>query len=204
MTIKMAIACRIGLLLSLLVWGGCVSRSPPIRYFLLTPMASGVVSASPANGVLRHIVVEPVKLPPYLNRTQIVTRGSTNHLILSHFKHWGDNLQANISRVMLENLSTLLGTDHISSPTTLTYDRPTLRIISHVQQFEQSADDTVILKTRWHLLDSQTGKTLRMQQSQFVSAPISRTDYDGIAASMSTLLLRWGQEMAREIMALPP
>ncbi|MBF0161818.1 MAG: membrane integrity-associated transporter subunit PqiC, partial [Magnetococcales bacterium] len=130
-----AVARGMGLLLALLVWGGCVSHSPPIRHFLLTPMASDVLPTRPAHREQRQIVVEPVELPPYLNRTQIVTRSSANHLNLSPFEHWGDTLKANISRVLLENLSTLLGTDRVASPTTLTHDRPTLRILSQVSQF---------------------------------------------------------------------
>lgn len=190
----------IWLLGPLLVCSGCLGGSPPVRYFLLTPMAPMPLStqAAPDKPL---IVVEPVVLPPYLDRTQIVTRRAANHLNLSQTELWGDHLRENISRVLLENLSVLLGTDRIFSPTSLSRDAPAFRIIAQISQFEQGADGIIVLKSRWRLINHQTGKTVIVQQSHLTSQPIQTTDYEAIAASMSDLLLQWSQEMA-QVMAV--
>ncbi|MBF0585097.1 MAG: membrane integrity-associated transporter subunit PqiC, partial [Magnetococcales bacterium] len=92
-------SCRVGLLLPLVVCAGCLASSPPVRYFLLTPMAPQEAALAAVGQDKASILVEPVEIPPYLNRLQIVTRSSENHLQLAQSEQWGDFLQENISRV---------------------------------------------------------------------------------------------------------
>ncbi len=202
-SISRRMAHGMALLLPLVVGGGCLSGSPPVHYFLLTPMASSATPSTPAAakaGVDQPlIVVDPVEIPPYLNRSQMVTRSSENHLQLAQYEQWGDTLRENISRVVLENLSTLLGTNRLSFPTAQIQERPALRIVSQISAFERGADGRIVLKVRWRLLDGQAGKVLIVQQSQFTSEPVEATDFDGMAAGMSGLLLEWSREMAREM-----
>ncbi|MBF0461509.1 MAG: membrane integrity-associated transporter subunit PqiC [Magnetococcales bacterium] len=199
MSIKTGLFRWVGVLLPLLVCSACLGGSPPVRYFLLTPMAKAATPATSSGVDKPLLVVEPVEIPPYLNRPQIVTRSSENHLDLAQSELWGDNLRENISRVLLENLSALLGTDRIASPTSLPQERPALRIVTQVSQFERGADGRIVLRVRWRLVSNQTGKTLAVQQGQFVSEPVEADNYEGIATSMSGLLLQWSQEMAGEI-----
>ncbi|MEO5340445.1 MAG: PqiC family protein [Magnetococcus sp. MYC-9] len=187
---------RIWLFLPLLLCSACAGGSPPVRYYLLTPTASTESPTRKASHEQPLIVVEPVELPPYLNRAQIVTRSSENHLHMQQTEQWGDHLRENISRVVLENLSALLGTDRITSPTALPQERSSLRIATQISQFEQGADGRVVLKARWRLLDAQTGRHLVVQHAQFASEPIALADYAGVAAGMSQLLLEWSREMA--------
>lgn len=188
---------RIWLLVPLVLFSGCwATGSPPVHHFLLTPMAPAV-AAPPVVSDKPLIVVEPVVLPPYLDRTQMVTRLASNHLHFSQTELWGGHLRENISRVLLENLSALLGTDRIFSPTTLSRDLPAFRLVVQVSQFEQGPDGMIVLKGRWHLVHHQTGKMVIVRQSHFVSQPIQVADYEAIAVGMSDLLFQWSQEMAQ-------
>ncbi|MBF0096052.1 MAG: membrane integrity-associated transporter subunit PqiC [Magnetococcales bacterium] len=184
----------------LLLLSGCVTGSPPVRYYLLTPKpALGTIKTATGQTPLLQqplLVIEPVELPPYLNRAHIVTRSSSNHLQLAQFEQWGDTLRDNISRVLLENLSNQLEGIRVSPPTALLQERPSYRLASQIGQFELGPDNRVTLQARWRLLDSQNSKTVLSEQSRFMSEPLNPSDHDGLAASMSDLLYRWSQEMA--------
>ncbi|MEO5362263.1 MAG: PqiC family protein [Magnetococcus sp. DMHC-8] len=190
---------RIAILLPLVVCMACAGSSPPVRYYLLTPAAPEGVAPVRAGAEKALLVLEPVDIPPYLNRTQIVTRNSENHLQLAQYDQWGDTLRENISRVLLENLSIVLGTDRLATPTALPQERLTLRLAAQVTQFERGADGQVVLKVRWRLVEGRTGKLVLVRQSQFAAGPVQATDYEGLAARMSGLLWEWSREMAREM-----
>ncbi len=184
----------------LLLLSGCVTGSPPVHYYLLTPKASPervkVAAEQTTTGQQPFLVIEPVELPPYLNRAHIVTRSSANHLQLAQFEQWGDTLRDNISRVLLENLSGQLEGVRLSPPTALLQERPSHRLATQISQFELGPDNRVTLQARWRLLDNQSGKTRLSEQSRLSSAILNPADYDALAASMSELLYRWSQEMA--------
>ncbi|MEO5351966.1 MAG: PqiC family protein [Magnetococcus sp. XQGC-1] len=195
---NMEISRKIWLCLPLLL-GACLGGSPPVRYFLLTPTPAAVAPVVKGGTEKPVLVVEPVELPPYLNRSQIVTRNSENHLHLAQTEQWGDNLRENISRVLLENLSALLGTDRISSPVVLVQERPAWRVATQVSQFERGADGKIVLKARWRLVEGQTGKVALVRHVHLTSDPVGLTDYEAVAAGMSGLLWQWSQEMAKEM-----
>jgi uncharacterized lipoprotein YmbA len=97
---------------SLLGLGACTST--PSRFYLLNPLApaDGISAASKAErGPV--IGLGPISLPKYLDQPQIVSRASRHQLVLGDFDRWAEPLQENVSRVLAENLSLLIPTDHL-------------------------------------------------------------------------------------------
>ncbi len=91
----------------------CAGRGIVAREYLLAP----AVSADPvgnAGGPGLALGVGPVEFPDYLRRPQIVTRQG-NQLIPSTLHTWGGDLQSNFTRVLAENLSTLIPTDRVAT-----------------------------------------------------------------------------------------
>jgi uncharacterized protein len=96
----------------LLGLGACAST--PSRFYMLNTLApsEGISSASQAEqGPV--VGVGPITFPKYLERPQIVSRASRHQLALGEFDRWAEPLQDNFSRVLAENLSLLIPTDHI-------------------------------------------------------------------------------------------
>ena len=88
-----------------------------MRFYLVTPL-EGAQAAAPAPGP--GVVVAAVRLPKYLERPQLVTRSGDNRLQLEEFHQWGGNLGKDLTRVLAENLSRLLGSDAVvAAPHTL-------------------------------------------------------------------------------------
>ena len=180
------------------VWLMACSTSPPTDYFILMATASPV---APAPHIDRHIIaLDPVEIPQYLRRSHIVSRSHGNHLKISRFAVWGDTLRDNLSRVLLENLSTLLGTHRIFPPFALGRARPTLRIVTLFSQFEPDSDGTVTLKARWHVVHAPTGKHLALRHTHLVSSPVNPpNNYSGVITQMDLLLTQLSQEIAQEV-----
>ena len=59
------------------------------------------------------ILVGPIRMALYLDRSDIVTRGSSNQVEIAEFAQWAGPLPENFSRVLAENLSVLLKTDKV-------------------------------------------------------------------------------------------
>ena len=93
---------------------GCASLlggSPPITYYALTSTSSGD-GTRPLDDS-RIIAVQTVRLPEYLNQKGIVTRTEANELDVAANSQWAGTLDDNITKVIVADLSKLLGTTRI-------------------------------------------------------------------------------------------
>ena len=114
-------ACFRGTLLILImlsvVLAGCVGTNPsqPARFYMLSPTNDTKTPAQANIGEGRITIgIGPVEIPEYLNRAQIVTRVSPTELKLAEFDRWAEPLNNNFSRVLAENLTSLLYNDPVA------------------------------------------------------------------------------------------
>lgn len=91
-------------LLLLMITAGCTwtAGSPPAHYYIL-PTQPEPAAASP--GIHGNIGVEPVKLPRYLDRPQIVTVASQGEVQLAEFHRWAEPLRDGFARLLMEGLN---------------------------------------------------------------------------------------------------
>src|SRR5262245_12059468 len=92
----------------ILLTSGCAS-SPPPRYDDVGAINTGGATASSMS-----IAVGPVAVPAMVDRPQIVVVTGPNEVRLDEFNRWAAPLQNNISRVVAENLTVLLGTPRVT------------------------------------------------------------------------------------------
>ena len=86
---------------------GCAST--PVRYYTLSAATESAASSSDLS-----VVVGPVSVPDEVDRPQLVVRTGPNQVQVDEFNLWAAPLQSNISRVVAQNLATLLGTPHVT------------------------------------------------------------------------------------------
>jgi uncharacterized lipoprotein YmbA len=135
---------------------GCAS-GPPLGFYVVTPLAGPAPAArTPGPGV----VVAAVRLPEYLERPQLVTRSGDNRLRLEEFDQWGGNLAKDLTRVMAENLSLLLGSDAVLAAPHTQRTRPDYRVEIEVLRFERAGDARVHLTAKWWLQRGADGSSL--------------------------------------------
>ena len=102
------------ILLLILVLASC--RSKPPQLYVLNPLPCCQLSQHMQFSSLK-IGVDPVKIPEYIQKPQIVLHCNKNQVVLSENHEWAEGLNKNILRVLQTNLMTLLpGATVESSP----------------------------------------------------------------------------------------
>jgi hypothetical protein len=164
---KLAIA-ALAAALAVTLAAGC-SSAPPVRFYVVTPLAGAAPAArAPGPG----IVIAAVRLPEYLERPQLVTRSGDNLLQLEEFNQWGGNLAKDLTRVMAENLSLLLGSDAVVAAPHAPRKRPDYRIEIEVLRFERAGDARVHLAAKWWLQRGTDGSPLASPTTVLASEPL--------------------------------
>jgi uncharacterized protein len=189
-------------LLSLLFICGCASKSP--NYYVLNSLQSGAPSAEKARAQNDLTIgVGPVKIPAYLDRPEITTRSAPDSLQFAEFDKWAEPLEKNLTRVIAENLATLLSTDRIGVFPWLNSAQVQYQVTVDITQLERMPDGKVILAARWNILGDQGENMLVIESSRF-SIPIESAGYEAIASAESRAVEALSREIAAAVKSLPP
>jgi uncharacterized lipoprotein YmbA len=95
------------LLTAALVTTGCFGTSPPARFYVLSA-SEPANAAVPSTGPEGTLGVFPTRVAEYLDRPQIVTFLGDNTVDLDEYARWAEPLGAGVSRVLAQELSSLL------------------------------------------------------------------------------------------------
>ena len=180
---------------------GCAGTSaPPMRFYVVTALEPPAAAAAAAPAPGPGVVVAGVRLPPYLERPQLVTRSGGNQLQLEEFHQWGGNLRKDLTRVLAENLSRLLGSDAVvAAPHTLRL-RPDYRVELEVLRFERAEDARVHLTAKWWLLRGADNAPLAGPTSALASEPLpASASFELTVAAMSRVYGELSRAIAQAI-----
>lgn len=199
----------LGFTLMLVILAGCTKLiggpgTPPTRYYIISPLVESESNQIASDGGREiSIAIEPVLLPPYLDRPQIVIQTGENELNFSEFNQWGEDLRTNISRVLIENLSMLLGSERIYIMPGLKRQKPDFRALIRIIRFERGDDGVINLTVRWKL-NSQDGKQVIFRENMLLTGEtVAQGDYPAIVRAMSNLLAEFTQRIAKTIGLIP-
>ena len=189
------------LTLFMLILTGCASAYPSRFYQLNAGQISAPVASDvlPCHGLV--VAIGPVRLPDYLDRPQIVTRSGKNELKLSEFDRWAGSLESDVSRVLVEDISSLLPPDCASVVRWTSYSESQVsasyRVEVSVERFEGTPGDSVLLKAQWevHAHDG----SLVMRKESRISEQMNSSSYDALVAAMSGALERLSRDIAAGI-----
>jgi len=183
---------RLSLVIAGVILTAC-GTSPPSKFYQLSPMSrqtTPVSDVSSSHNVV--IALGPVHVADYLDRPQIVTRSGKNELNLSEFDRWAGSLEADISRVLVENISGFSPADSLSvvrwTPYTESRAPASLRVQVTVDRFEGTLGHSVELAAQWTICGSD-GSVLLRKESQ-LTEKVAGSSYDALVAAMSGALGR--------------
>jgi uncharacterized protein len=176
---------------------GC--STPASRLYTLSRApASAATPTAPASNMT--VVVGPVSIPAIVDLPQIVVSTGANSVSLDEFNRWASPLQSNISRVVAENLVTLLGTPRVSQfQQSLNLDAD-YRVAIEVQSFDSAPGDAATLNAVWVVRRTKDGKSQTGRTT--VREPTGTAGYDALAAAHSRALARMSQDIADVIRGL--
>ena len=181
------------LFLTVVCFSGCSTRSHPADFYLLSPQPLPQLAAQ--DGL---IGVFPVRVPDYLDRPQIVTRTGENTLDLNEFNRWAEPLRVNITAILVQNLSHLLGTDGVIN-TSQNFGLPLrFQVDVDVLRFDGELGGKVILSGRWSIFSDDGKQTVVGRGFSFHEQTQSET-YEEYVAALSRTIAELSRVIAEEL-----
>jgi uncharacterized lipoprotein YmbA len=175
------------------------------KFYLLTPTADSAAQtattpAAPSTTGDFTLGLGPIKLPPYLDRPEIVTRMAPNRLELSKEDRWGESVQNGFTRAMERNLAAQTGGVVIVFPwyNTVHID---MQVQVDVYRFETDAQGTATLSAKWTILDS-TGKNILYTVESHLTQPSKPGDMTEAAAALSRTIGDLSNQIANMVQQL--
>jgi len=192
-TRQMLKTCAVGAIAMALA--GCTAISKTIlapqpditKFYLLTP-AAGAATPAPAAaqsvGGDFAIGLGPIKLPPYLDRQEVVTRAAPNRLELSKDERWGESLQNGFTSAMARDLAAQAGTGRVIVFPWYDTVHIDLQVEIDVYRFETDGNGNAQRTEKWTIPDS-TGKNILYTAESNLTQPSKPGDTTDAAAALS-------------------
>jgi uncharacterized lipoprotein YmbA len=177
---------------------GCASTPVP-RFYTLSSLQEGGSErreSTPNQELL--IGVGPIKFPEYLDRTEIVTRSSSNKITLSDFDVWAGSLEEDFSRALAENLSVLLSTESVILFPRFRSGLPKYQVAVDVIRFDGPLGGDVSLIARWAIFEGKERKLVSTRKSTIIE-PSGAKSYDAMVAADSRAVEKLSREIAETI-----
>ncbi len=185
-----------------LVLSGCAS-SPTPRFYLLSSLEATSQEMKPsAEERCFSIGIGPINIPDYIDRPQIVTRGTPIEFKLAEFDRWGEPVKDNLKRVLAKNLSMLLCTKTIAFFPWRGGIPIDYRIEMEVLRLDGSLGGNVSLEAWWMVFSGDGKRMLIAKKSTFTEA-VGGQDYKSLVGAESRALGTLSREIAEVIKTLP-
>jgi uncharacterized protein len=180
--------------------------SPPQRYYTLQPVAlpagTVVTGGVPANQIA--VRIEPVVIPPELDRVELVSRGGPYRVHIADSDRWAAPLDDQIRRTLNDDLAARLPAHLVADPNEPATQDP--RRLLSVAVIEFYADDEcgATLRADWTLRSPEAGSQHGSEQFKTHDAVscVAGTP-TALAAAMSAALGTFSERLATVILAQP-
>jgi uncharacterized lipoprotein YmbA len=181
---------------------GCATTAPSKFYTLhaLTNEVAGERAVNVQDAV--GVGIGPLSLPALLDRPQIVTRTSSHELRFAEFDRWAEPLDQNLYRVLTENMSILLNTDHVYTYPWKSSAKIDYQVAIDVIRFDVTSDGEASLVARWTVYGGEGREVLLKKKSHFKESA-SAKDYHSLVSALNKTLEDFSHEVAESIKSLP-
>lgn len=188
------------LFLQAVILAACAVTQAP-NYYLLSPIPG---SGPPERDRVPCITIgmQPVEVPRYLERPQIVVRENVNELEISEFDLWAEPLKNTITRVIVENLETLTCADIRGIRPGLIRQNADYRLNVEITRLDGSLGDKAVLEAVWSVAGGADSRELFVRKSRLTKK--IGWGYESLVSAQSELLAELSREMADVFALLSP
>ena len=185
------------LLLLVALLSGCATQSPPAHFYVLSAKAQTAQAAHP--GLV--VGIGPVSIADYLDRNQIVRRDTDVQLQMDEFNRWAGDHRKNITTVLADNLSRILGSEAVLPyPWASTLDLD-YQIVVDVSRFDATSENRVVLDVQWQLFDGRTNKLLNVRRSH-IETTVANNSHAAQVEAQNQALVSLGQILAKSLVSM--
>jgi hypothetical protein len=159
----------------------CRSAGPPPEFYVLGDVARP--RPEPVSQLDDPIVeVKPVRVPDYLDTTDIFTRGSGGQIVASQSARWGERLSVGVTRAVATSLEARL--PQLVVTTSPPQDRPRWQVLIDIDVFEVQRGGPSVLTARWSIQEGRGGQKLREERIS-LSTPVGRGSDQEVVETMT-------------------
>lgn len=170
----------------------------PSRFYQLTatPLPE---SGTTAPG--RVVGLERVGVPGYLDRSEIVMRGSGSRLSVLEFDRWAGAIDGMMTRTLAQNLSAELGNAEVVELPVMR-DVPLAQVVEvQIDRFDAAENGPAVLEARWRIF-GQGGDRLNRFGRTVAQEPVAAPGDPGtVADALSRTLARLARDIAGALRA---
>jgi len=179
----------------LAVLAGCRATKPSHYYVLDATAARQTTEATP-----RGVGLGPVRVAPYLDRPQIVTRPSANALAINEFHRWAEPVKDGVPRAIAANLVALSpGTRVVLYPWRTGDDVP-IKVRVDVSRLDGVLDGEARLEADWAVDCGKDRHVFGHTNGPLVQS-VDGPDYEALARAESRLLGALSERIDKDIHA---
>jgi hypothetical protein len=181
---------------------GCLkpSSSAPVVLHTLSPIPA---PAAAGQGHGPALEVMPVRLPEMLQRPQLVVAQGPGTLGLSETHRWGNPLDQDIQRVLVENLALRLGGDAVVASPYGERVAARYRLELEVLSCDPGDGGGLALKALWMVTPSAGGPALVVRRTD-LREPLAGPDPEALVAAHNRILGALSETIASALKALAP
>lgn len=178
---------------------GCRGSAPPVEFYTLNSI-SGMQNKANTAATDQNLAigVGPVAIPTILDRPQIVTRTGQNRLEMDEFHRWAGPLDEDFARVVAENISILIPTDHVAVYPWDPDFNPRYQVAMDVRRFEGRFGEALRLEVFWRVSDSKNQKKL-IEKKSVIQEPLQDKNYEALVTAKSQALAKLSTEIVESI-----
>ena len=176
--------------------------SPPVRYFSLSPTVAASASESETAVALGF---GPIRLPDYLDRSQMVTRGSGQEIRVDEFSRWAEPLATSFHRIVSADVDhSVDGLVVVAFPwESAVRGVVDYRLLGDVTRFDADRSGRVILDVQWGVVEVESDeRVVRPHRTRYESRAGSPDDPAAIASAMNDALADFSRDIARQMQAI--
>jgi len=148
----------------------CSSAGPSPELYVLVDAARP--EPEPVSQLDDRIVeVKPVRVPDYLDTTDIVTRGPGGRIVASQSARWGERLSVGVTRAVATSLAARL--PQLVVTTSPSLEDPRWQVLIDLDTFEVQPGGPSVLTGRWSIREGRGGQKLSEDRIS-LSTPVGR------------------------------
>ena len=165
----------------------------PIRHLL----EASVPGRTPTAAVPAVAIARPA-LPPYLERSELVTRTGDGRLEIHEKDLWSEPLDSAITRVLAENLRRLTGSTNVQPASSFITRDYTHLVEIRIERFDPQPDGALLLECTWKLQPLAGGDTAPKAYRTSVPLP-AEADRSARITAMNEALARLSRVIAGKL-----
>ena len=186
-------------MVSLLVLLAACGSSPKTDFYMLNTDKGGFAQAAntatgPAVGVWQ------IKLPDYLDRSELVTRDNEYQITIADFSWWAGNMETNATLLIATAMSKGLRSNRVLASPWESYRKHDYQVKIRLERFDGALGGEIVLRGVWSLLDADGLNEISGEVFEFKANAVDAT-YKGMVATMSQLLVQLGGDLTAAINA---